>query len=110
MLASVLQAPMGFFDTTPVGRLVNRFSQDVYTVDEKLVMTGSMYLRTLLNVAATVFVIASVTPVFVFFLLPMILYYIHEQSFFTVRGRRDAKVSCHIASSWHLLLRYPIGN
>jgi ABC-type multidrug transport system fused ATPase/permease subunit len=27
MLASVLHAPMSFFDTTPIGRLVNRFSK-----------------------------------------------------------------------------------
>ena len=84
MLASVLRAPMSFFDTTPVGRLVNRFSKDVYTIDEKLVETAGMYLRTLFNIIATIAVISGVTPVFILFLIPMILYYMNEQAFFTV--------------------------
>lgn len=32
LLKVVLRAPMSFFDTTPVGRIVNRFSKDIYTV------------------------------------------------------------------------------
>lgn len=28
----VMQAPCGWFDTTPIGRLINRFSQDISTV------------------------------------------------------------------------------
>jgi ATP-binding cassette subfamily C (CFTR/MRP) protein 1 len=84
MLATVLHAPMSFFDTTPVGRLVNRFSKDIYTIDEKLVDTAGMYLRTLFNVFATLAVIAGITPVFILFMIPLVLYYMHEQAFFTV--------------------------
>jgi hypothetical protein len=36
MVDRVLRAPMHFFDTTPQGRIVNRFSKDVYSVDEQL--------------------------------------------------------------------------
>ena len=36
MLDSVMSAPMSFFDVTPLGRIVNRFSKDIYTVDETL--------------------------------------------------------------------------
>ena len=59
--------------------------RDIYTVDEQLVETGGMYLRTIFSVISTVAVISGVTPVFVVFMIPMILYYMHEQAFFTVR-------------------------
>ena len=32
MLTNVLRSPMAFFDTTPSGRILNRFSRDVDTV------------------------------------------------------------------------------
>lgn len=36
LLASVLQAPMSFFDTTPTGRILSRFSKDLYSIDQEL--------------------------------------------------------------------------
>ena len=33
LLVSVLKAPMSFFDTTPTGRILSRFSKDLYSVD-----------------------------------------------------------------------------
>lgn len=40
LLAGVLRAPsIGFFDCTPVGRVLNRFSKDVDVLDNVLPMT-----------------------------------------------------------------------
>lgn len=36
MLFNILRTPLSFFDVTPVGRLLSRFSGDVETVDEEI--------------------------------------------------------------------------
>ena len=33
LLQNVISSPMEFFDTTPIGRIVNRFSKDVDVMD-----------------------------------------------------------------------------
>ena len=33
MLANILRGPMEFFDVTPIGRILNRFSKDIDTID-----------------------------------------------------------------------------
>eukprot|EP00964_Phaeocystis_antarctica_P055429 scaffold32607_cov51-Phaeocystis_antarctica.AAC.6 len=53
MLAAVMHAPMSFFDTTPLGRIVARFSKDQDTLDKKLPESFNSLVGCLLDVAST---------------------------------------------------------
>jgi hypothetical protein len=58
----------------------------MYTIDEGLNDTLINYLWTLFNVLSTIIVISGVTPVFALCLIPVVVFYLNEQSYFTVSG------------------------
>jgi ABC-type multidrug transport system, ATPase and permease components len=43
-LSNILKCPMAFFDVTPVGRVLNRFSKDVDTMDNRLSMIFKIWI------------------------------------------------------------------
>lgn len=87
MLQRIMRAPMAFFDTTPLGRIVNRFSKDVYTIDESLPRTFSGFLRTFVTVLGTIIVISVSTPVFLTMIIPMGFLYWLIQKYYMASSR-----------------------
>jgi len=81
MLANIMRSPMMFFDTTPIGRILNRFSRDMETVDGLLPFTIRSFLSTFFNVVATIVIISYSTPIFLFVVVPvLIIYYLIQVS------------------------------
>lgn len=75
MLANILRSPMSFFDITPLGRILNRFSKDTYIIDETIPRTLRSFLFTFLTVVSTIIVIVVTTPPFIVVLLPLLIFY-----------------------------------
>ncbi|KAG0263291.1 hypothetical protein BG011_009020 [Mortierella polycephala] len=87
MLHSVLRSPMMFFDTTPMGRILNRFSKDQSTIDEVLPRSFSGYFRTLFQVASVLVVVTMSTPSFIIVILPFSFVYLWLQRYFLATSR-----------------------
>ena len=76
MLKNILRSPMAFFETTPTGRILNRFSRDVETIDNTLPQLIRSWITTTFTVVSTVVVISYSTPIFLAMFLPLaVLYY-----------------------------------
>jgi ABC-type multidrug transport system fused ATPase/permease subunit len=88
MLLCVLYAPMSFFDTTPLGRIINRFSKDIYTIDEQLPQTIRGYLGSLCKVIGVLLYICVITPFFIVCLVPIIVFYSVSQKYY-IRTSRE---------------------
>ncbi|KAF0685074.1 Aste57867_23002 [Aphanomyces stellatus] len=87
LVARVVRAPMRFFDTTPLGRIVNRLSKDVYTLDEGLPDNWGMLLSTLFDVVTTLGTVVYVTPWFAVVLVPLAGLYLSSQRYFVKTSR-----------------------
>ncbi|KAF9941830.1 hypothetical protein BGZ67_003920 [Mortierella alpina] len=87
MLHSVLRSPMVFFDTTPMGRILNRFSKDQSTIDEVLPRSFGGYSRTLFQVASVLLVVTLSTPSFIVVIFPFGFVYLWLQRYYLATSR-----------------------
>uniref|UniRef100_A0A8C1Z2P0 Uncharacterized protein n=1 Tax=Cyprinus carpio TaxID=7962 RepID=A0A8C1Z2P0_CYPCA len=88
LLSNILKVPMVFFDTTPSGRIVNRFAKDIFTVDEIIPMSFRSCILCLLGVLGTLFVICLATPIFTAVVVPMAVIYCFVQRFYVATSRQ----------------------
>ncbi|XP_049898055.1 ATP-binding cassette sub-family C member 5 [Epinephelus moara] len=65
----LLLSPMHFFDTTPLGRILTRFSRDMDEVDVRLTMQAEMLLQ---NLTLVLFCLGMVGIVFPWFLVSIV--------------------------------------
>ena len=82
LLHKIMRCPMSFFETTPIGRIVNRFSKDINLIDEKIPKSSKQFISTFTTMLGTVFVISFSTPLFLTVLVPIAFAYILTQVFF----------------------------
>lgn len=88
MLESVLHCPMAFFDTTPLGRIVNRFAKDVDVCDNTLPMNIQQMLSTLFQFLGTIILIVIVIPIFATVILPISILFVLVQRIYIATSRQ----------------------
>ncbi|EHK47570.1 uncharacterized protein TrAtP1_012305 [Trichoderma atroviride] len=90
MANAIFRSPMSFFDTTPAGRILNRFSSDIYRVDEVLARTFNMLFVNVAKSGFTLIIISVSTPAFIALIVPIALAYYWIQRYY-LRTSRELK-------------------
>ncbi|XP_077632923.1 ATP-binding cassette sub-family C member 3 isoform X1 [Crocuta crocuta] len=88
LLRNKMRSPQSFFDTTPSGRILNRFSKDIYVIDEVLAPTILLLLTSFYNSISALVVVVVSTPLFAVVTLPLAVFYILVQRFYVATSRQ----------------------
>lgn len=86
-MTRVLRAPMRFFDTTPLGRITNRFSKDVDIMDNILQDAMRMYMFTLAMIISVFILIIAYFYYFAIALGPLFLLFLFSAGYYRASAR-----------------------
>ncbi|POR37584.1 ABC transporter [Tolypocladium paradoxum] len=90
MTVAIFRSPMSFFEGTPAGQILNRFSSDIYRIDESL---PRQFNALFVNMAKAIFILGVITlgtPPFAVFIVPLGVFYIYMQRYY-LGAKRDLK-------------------
>uniref|UniRef100_A0A672GE99 ATP-binding cassette, sub-family C (CFTR/MRP), member 9 n=1 Tax=Salarias fasciatus TaxID=181472 RepID=A0A672GE99_SALFA len=90
LLNKIIHAPIRFFDITPLGQILNRFSADTNIIDQHIPPTLESLTRSTLLCLSAIGVIASITPLFLIPLVPLCVAFYFIQKYFRVASNEFA--------------------
>uniref|UniRef100_A0A2K6SSL6 ATP binding cassette subfamily C member 9 n=1 Tax=Saimiri boliviensis boliviensis TaxID=39432 RepID=A0A2K6SSL6_SAIBB len=87
LLNKIILGPIRFFDTTPLGLILNRFSADTNIIDQHIPPTLESLTRSTLLCLSAIGMISHATPVFLVALLPLGVAFYFIQKYFRVASK-----------------------
>ncbi|KAL5574463.1 hypothetical protein UlMin_016162 [Ulmus minor] len=87
LLMKLINAPVQFFDHTPGGRILNRLSSDLYTIDDSLPFILNILLANFVGLLGIAIVLSYVQALFLLLLLPFWYIYSKLQFFYRSTSR-----------------------
>lgn len=87
VLTTILRAKLRFFDKTPLGRIMNRFSKDIESVDQELTPFAEGAFACLVTCVSVLILITVITPGFLFFAFIITYFYYLVGTFYLALSR-----------------------
>ena len=88
LIENLLKAPMSFFDTTPLGRIVNRFSKDMDDIDLVIPYVLKDLVNQVFILLGIIFVLVLVSPVTLALIVPLVIYFFFMRALFLKSARQ----------------------
>ncbi|XP_069374124.1 ATP-binding cassette sub-family C member 3 isoform X3 [Paralichthys olivaceus] len=88
MLQGVLRAPQAFFESTPTGRILNRFSKDMDAIDSHIPENIDIWMRTFWYTLNVLLICSALTPMFLIVIAPLMVFYWWVQRFYVATSRQ----------------------
>lgn len=104
LLAGVLAAPLRFFESNPVGRIVNRFSRDLETIEASLPRALQDSSHTLLDIVVVCSMLLLLAPWTILILIPLFIVYYRLQADFRPTSREAQRLDSIARSPLFALL------
>ncbi|KAI3098250.1 hypothetical protein CBS147333_9109 [Penicillium roqueforti] len=86
-MSRVLRAPMAFFDTTPLGRITNRFSKDIQVMDNELSDAMRIYALTMTMIISVMVLVIVFFYYFVIALVPLFILFLLASNYYRASAR-----------------------
>lgn len=87
LLYAVLRLPLRYFESTPLGRTVNRFGADMVVIDKKIAISIQRLLQFVFLCGSAILVNAVITPWFLLISLPICSFYYIIQKIYRTTTR-----------------------
>ncbi|KHJ47246.1 ABC transporter transmembrane region [Trichuris suis] len=88
LLHNLLRVPMSFYETTPLGRVLNRIGKDIDVVDNTLPAAVRTWMNCLVQIIATLVIIAMNMKAFAAAIIPLAIFYYAVQRFYVSSSRQ----------------------
>lgn len=87
MIKKVLSAPLNYFESTPLGRLMQRMSKDLDQIDQQLPGSFAQLIASALQIVGSMMAISIVTPSFGLVMLPVFMVYFRITNYYRTVAR-----------------------
>ncbi|KAG9158028.1 hypothetical protein Leryth_000183, partial [Lithospermum erythrorhizon] len=87
MLQSILKAPMVFFHTNPIGRIINRFAKDLGDIDRNVANLVNMFLTQVWQLLSTFILIGVVSTVSLWAIMPLLILFYAAYLYYQATSR-----------------------
>ena len=88
LLNNIMRCPMNFFDTNPTGRILNRFTSDLDTIDQNIPPEILDFTTCLIECVVIILLICVTTPAFIIVIIPLMGLYFFIQRIYIASSRQ----------------------